>query len=102
MKSERLGVERREEAERAEEGESSMSMGAWSVRMVRLLSWGWGMRNEEWGLCARGKVVVLGCVKQGKEGEVGRRGICLRGLKWDCGMCRKKKVDRIFLKLKKW
>ncbi len=37
-----------------------------------------------------GKGVGLGCVKQGKEGEVGRRGICLRGLKWDCGMCRKK------------
>ncbi len=28
MKSERLGVEWREEAERADEGESSMSMGA--------------------------------------------------------------------------
>ncbi len=43
------------------------------------------------GVLCKGKGVGLGCVKQGKEEEVGRRGICLRGLKWDCGMCRKKK-----------
>jgi len=39
-----------------------------------------------------GKGVGLGCVKQGKEGEVGRRGICLRGLKWDCGIRKKNSI----------
>ncbi len=43
------------------------------------------------GALCREKGVRLGCVKQGKEGEVGRRGICLRGLKWGCGIHRKKK-----------